>query len=567
MKVKERIKNLTVKKKLDSYKICVIMIIVVMGVLTFVMSLMSNSQVKKITEVWSPSLAKVQDLDTLTTKYRMYQYGHIVSSTQAGKDKYEELLTETDAEIEAMCEELSLVITLDEERELYENAYAKFETYKKLGEEALRESRMNRTEEAGEMMVGELYDTYLDFQESFDKLLHLEQDEIDIAVRNVRIMFIVMLASVIVVVIIAVLGATALSKAVTELITEPVEQITAASKRLYEGDMSAADLITYESEDELGIVADSLSGAMRTLQSYIQEISAELKGIASGDLTRNGAEITEFRGDFADIKESIVFILKRFNSTLTEIQQTSDQVANGSKEIEGASQTLADGATDQASAIQELTASIATVSGLAEESANNTREAYANIRAAAENAEKEKEKMNELTREMARITEISKQIENIITAIEDIASQTNLLSLNASIEAARAGEAGRGFAVVADQIGKLASDSAQSAVNTRELIQKTLVEIEQGNNITASTSVAFDKMIEGLNYFAGIAQQTSETADSQSSALDQIEQGIDQIAEVVQNTAASAEETTAISENLADEAVHLDNLVNKFKLY
>lgn len=567
MKVKERIKNLTVKKKLDSYKICVIMIIVVMGVLTFVMSLMSNSQVKKITEVWSPSLAKVQDLDTLTTKYRMYQYGHIVSATQAGKDKYEELLTETDAEIAAMCEELSLVITLDEERELYENAYAKFETYKKLGEEALRESRMNRTEEAGEMMVGELYDTYLDFQESFDKLLHLEQDEIDIAVRNVRIMFIVMLASVIVVVIIAVLGATALSKAVTELITEPVEQITAASKRLYEGDMSAADLITYESEDELGIVADSLSGAMRTLQSYIQEISAELKNIASGDLTRNGAEITEFRGDFADIKESIVFILKRFNSTLTEIQQTSDQVANSSKEIEGASQTLADGATDQASAIQELTASIATVSGLAEESANNTREAYANIRAAAENAEKEKEKMNELTREMARITEISKQIENIITAIEDIASQTNLLSLNASIEAARAGEAGRGFAVVADQIGKLASDSAQSAVNTRELIQKTLVEIEHGNNITASTSVAFDKMIEQLNYFAGMAQQTSATADSQSSALDQIEQGIDQIAEVVQNTAASAEETTAISENLADEAVHLDNLVKKFKLY
>lgn len=567
MKVKERIKNLTVKKKLDSYKICVIMIIVVMGVLTFVMSLMSNSQVKKITEVWSPSLAKVQDLDTLTTKYRMYQYGHIVSSTQAGKDKYEELLTETDAEIEAMCEELSLVITLDEERELYENAYDKFETYKKLGEAALRESRMNRTEEAGVMMVGELYDTYLDFQESFDKLLHLEQNEIDIAVRNVRIMFIIMLASVIVVVIIAVLGATALSKAVTELITEPVEQITAASKRLYEGDMSAADLITYESEDELGIVADSLSGAMRTLQSYIQEISAELKNIASGDLTRNGAEITEFRGDFADIKESIVFILKRFNSTLTEIQQTSDQVANSSKEIEGASQTLADGATDQASAIQELTASIATVSGLAEESANNTREAYANIRAAAENAEKEKEKMNELTREMARITEISKQIENIITAIEDIASQTNLLSLNASIEAARAGEAGRGFAVVADQIGKLASDSAQSAVNTRELIQKTLVEIEHGNNITASTSVAFDKMIEQLNYFAGMAQQTSATADSQSSALDQIEQGIDQIADVVQNTAASAEETTAISENLADEAVHLDNLVKKFKLY
>lgn len=87
--------------------------------------------------------------------------------------------------------------------------------------------------------------------------------------------------------------------------------------------------------------------------------------------------------------------------------------------------------------------------------------------------------MNVLLTEMEHITDISKEIGNIITDIEDIASQTNLLALNASIEAARAGEAGKGFAVVADQIGKLAADSANSAVNTRELIDKTLVEIQK----------------------------------------------------------------------------------------
>lgn len=567
MNVKERLKNLTVKKKLDLYKICMIIIIAALGAVTVIMSFLTNSQVKEITEVWSPSLSRVQELDSLTSTYRIRQYGHLVAATQSEKDEYDKMLAETDAEIAKVNEEFDAVITMAEERELFEDAKAKWETYKKLGEVALQESRMNRTEEAGALMVGELFDTYNNFHETFDKLLQLEQTEIDISKRNAGIMFGVMIVAVIVAVLIGIFGAAAMSKAVTQLITEPVEQITEASKRLYEGDMSAADLITYESEDELGIVAASLSGAMRTLQGYIHEISAELKKIATGDLTKNGADITDFRGDFADIKESIVYILKRFNSTLTEIQQTSDKVAINSKDIEGASQTLADGATDQASAIQQLTASIETVSGLAEESAKNTQEAYVNIRAAAENAEKEKEKMNELTREMARITEISKQIENIITAIEDIASQTNLLSLNASIEAARAGEAGRGFAVVADQIGKLASDSAQSAVNTRELIHKTLVEIEQGNNITASTSVAFDKIIEEMKFFAGLAQKTSETADSQSSALEQIEQGIDQIAEVVQNTAASAEETTAVSVNLADEAEHLDELVKRFKLY
>lgn len=175
--------------------------------------------------------------------------------------------------------------------------------------------------------------------------------------------------------------------------------------------------------------------------------------------------------------------------------------------------------------------------------------------------------MQELIMEMNRITEISRKIENIITAIEDIASQTNLLSLNASIEAARAGEFGRGFAVVADQIGKLATDSAESAVNTRELIQKTLEEIEKGNAIAESTSEAFDKVINDMNSFAEVAKNSSEAAISQSTALVQIEQGINQIAEVVQNTVASSEESSSISVNLSKEASDLDNLIKRFKLF
>ena len=134
----------------------------------------------------------------------------------------------------------------------------------------------------------------------------------------------------------------------------------------------------------------------------------------------------------------------------------------------------------------------------------------ARVKASANKANEEKEKMNALLMEMEHITEISKEIGNIITDIEDIASQTNLLSLNASIEAARAGEAGRGFAVVADQIGKLAADSAKSAVNTRDLIDKTLVEIDKGNNITRTTADAFNQIIADMESFAEIAQNRSE---------------------------------------------------------
>lgn len=356
-------------------------------------------------------------------------------------------------------------------------------------------------------------------------------------------------------------------KEITAAIVAPLQQITTASERLYKGELSAGEEITYVSKDELGIVAHSLRGSMKILQDYVDEISDNLKIIATGDLRKDSDEITEFLGDFASIKESFVFILKRFNSTLSDIQNTSAEVAESSKEIKATSQSLAEGATDQASAIEELTATIATVVELAETSAQNTQNAYENVKYSVDQAEEERQKMESLTEEMKRITEISKEIEKIITTIEEIASQTNLLSLNASIEAARAGEAGRGFSVVADQIGKLAADSAESAVNTRELIGKTLEEIEKGNEITISTSMAFEKVIGDLQSFAEVARNTNEAAKGQSEALEQIEHGINQIAETVQNAAASAEENLAIGENLSEEAVKLDTLVQRFKLY
>ena len=167
---------------------------------------------------------------------------------------------------------------------------------------------------------------------------------------------------------------------------------------------------------------------------------------------------------------------------------------------------------------------------------------------------------------MERITATSKEIENIITAIEDIASQTNLLSLNASIEAARAGEAGRGFAVVADQIGKLASDSAQSAVTTRNLIIKSLDEIEAGNKIVEHTMEAIDTVLTNMEEFADIASSAAEASKQQASMLKEIEGGIEQITSDEQNNSAAAEETSAVSQELSAQASNLEEMVKHFEL-
>ncbi len=167
---------------------------------------------------------------------------------------------------------------------------------------------------------------------------------------------------------------------------------------------------------------------------------------------------------------------------------------------------------------------------------------------------------------MERINSTSKEIANIIAEIEDIASQTNLLSLNASIEAARAGEAGRGFAVVADQIGKLASDSANSAVNTKKLIEDSIQEIERGNEITVKATAAMESVINGIKKLAESTREISDLSVDQAEAMKQLEQGVTQISEVIQNNSAAAEETSATSQELSAQSENLETLVRRFVL-
>ena len=413
-------------------------------------------------------------------------------------------------------------------------------------------------------MTGEVYEAYKSFSKKLTILRDKFQVELDQAktMANVCtvIIFIVIVAAGLAIAVVT----TLIGKIITNSITEPVEQIEAAVASLRKGELSNVEMLTYESEDELGGTIRNLKEAMGILADYVSEISVEVKAIAQGDLTRNGDDITDFLGDFSELKTSLLYILKRFNSTLTEISNLAEQVSSNSSEVENASKSLADGATEQAGVIEELNATIDTVVDMAEDTAKETQNASARVKASANKANEEKEKMNELLTEMEHITEISKEIGNIITDIEDIASQTNLLSLNASIEAARAG---KGFAVVADQIGKLAADSAKSAVNTRDLIDKTLVEIEKGNTITRTTADAFNQIITDMESFAELAENTMEKANSQAESLEQIGQGIEQLSGVVQGNAASSEENTAISINLAEGAAKMHDRVNIFKLF
>ena len=570
-KIKKRIANLKVAGKLKVYRMTVLVMTLFLVLVALISTLVIRSNIEKITEVWSPSLEYLQDLETMTAKYRIKQYQHLVESDAAVMNSCEEEITKLESQIEDTGAKLDAIISADSKaqkgRDDYDVANAAWEKYRAASDEILQLSREGKQQEASKLMTGEVYEDYKSFSKKLTILCGKFQVELDQAktMANVCtvIIFIVIVAAGLAIAVVT----TLIGRIITNSITEPVEQIDAAVASLRKGELSNVEMLTYESEDEFGDTIRNLKEAMGILADYVSEISVEVKAIAQGDLTRNGDDITDFLGDFSELKTSLLYILKRFNSTLTEISNLAEQVSSNSSEVENASKSLADGATEQAGVIEELNATIDAVVDLAEDTAKETQSASARVKASANKANEEKEKMNELLTEMEHITEISKEIGNIITDIEDIASQTNLLSLNASIEAARAGEAGKGFAVVADQIGKLAADSAKSAVNTRDLIDKTLVEIEKGNTITRTTAESFNQIIEDMKSFAELAENTMEKANSQAESLEQIGQGIEQLSGVVQGNAASSEENTAISINLAEGAAKMHDRVNIFKLF
>ena len=570
-KIKKRIANLKVAGKLKVYRMTVLVMTLFLVLVALISTLVIRSNIEKITEVWSPSLEYLQDLETMTAKYRIKQYQHLVESDAAVMNSCEEEIKKLESQIQDTDAKLEAIMSANSKaqkgRDDYEVANAAWEKYRGASDEILQLSREGKQQEASKLMTGEVYEDYKSFSKKLTILCGKFQVELDQAktMANVCtvIIFIVIVAAGLAIAVVT----TMIGRIITNSITEPVEQIDAAVASLRKGELSNVEMLTYESEDELGDTIRNLKEAMGILADYVSEISVEVKAIAQGDLTRNGDDITDFLGDFSELKTSLLYILKRFNSTLTEISNLAEQVSSNSSEVENASKSLADGATEQAGVIEELNATIDTVVDLAADTAKETQSASARVKASADKANEEKEKMNDLLMEMEHITEISKEIGNIITDIEDIASQTNLLSLNASIEAARAGEAGKGFAVVADQIGKLAADSAKSAVNTRDLIDKTLVEIEKGNTITRTTADAFNQIIADMESFAEIAQNTMEKANSQAESLEQIGQGIEQLSGVVQGNAASSEENTAISINLAEGAAKMHDRVNIFKLF
>lgn len=366
------------------------------------------------------------------------------------------------------------------------------------------------------------------------------------------------------VLVIGVIYALWITTKITINITHPINEVMEGLLRMTKGDLSVK--MEYESKNELGVLAQCFRSNTSFLKKVIDDMNMILAELAKGNLKAESSCKDTYIGEFEPLLFSFQHTIEKLNDTMNQIQTSSEQVAMGSSQMAESASELASGATEQAGAVEELQATIADILGQMEVNANDGKEAYENAEKVEKEAAVSSREMAEMTGAMQRISETSTQIGNIIAEIEDIASQTNLLSLNAAIEAARAGEAGKGFAVVAEQIRKLAEDSAKSAVNTRQLIEAAIREIENGNQITVRTAASLEQVIDGIQIISQKVEQTSQATMRQTEAMMQLNQGVDGISNVVQTNSAAAEETSATSEELSAQAEVLSELVKRFEI-
>lgn len=349
-------------------------------------------------------------------------------------------------------------------------------------------------------------------------------------------------------------------------ISDPLVVLTAFMQKA-----STTGDITLRPEDvetigKLASVKDEIGqtvGASAGFVTRINEIADDLKVIAGGDLT---AKVKLLSPDDV-MGNSLDSMLDQLNEMFSEVNISSSHVTTGAKNLEDGAQSLAESTTTQASSVEELTATINMISNNISEGAKRAQEVSRDAAGIGNKAQGSIAQISQIISAMETISHTSGQIGNIIDSIEDIASQTNLLSLNASIEAARAGEAGKGFAVVADEIGKLAKQSAEAANTTRNLIQISMGEITEGNRIVADTSQSLNEVLNSVGTIVVAVDEITVTSEQQAISMAEIDGVVEQISQAVQDSSAIAEESLAVSEELYASATNLNELVSRFKIH
>ncbi len=558
-------KNLKMSMRLSMLlAFCIVCVFLLAGYFIYSMSQMHEKS-EDIADNWMPGSLAAANIDGEFSKHRACEYKHIVATGTSDMATIKKQLEDYDSNIQSQFDASEKVAYTQDEKNFVKNLRAKWAEYDEVSEQIIELSNQGKQDEAMALMNGESMTIMNEFTEIIDGLIAFNEENATVAKDDSDSTYSTTVKTSIVIIILAIILAIIFSVLIIKSILDPLRKINHAAVDIAEGNLDTE--INYDGRDELGTLAKNFDKTVDRLKdyvNYIDEVADVLHEIAKGNLC---FELTySYEGEFRKIKEALENISETFNNAMGNINQSAQQVSDGASQVSDSAQALAQGATQQASSIEELVATVATIAESVNVNAKSAKEAKELTNSFGETIKESNARMHKMTESMEDIAETSGEIGKIIKLIDDIAFQTNILSLNAAVEAARAGAAGKGFAVVADEVRNLATKSAEAAKNTSSLIKNAMKAVENGTKIADDTAKILASVVDETGNLIRTMDSIAESSDAQSDAVSQVKDGVEQISNVVQTNSATAEQSASISEELSGQASVLKALVGKFKL-
>ncbi|MBS5983521.1 MAG: MCP four helix bundle domain-containing protein [Clostridium butyricum] len=563
--MKVDIKNLPIKKKLmNSF-----MVIVVISILTSFISLIClqiiNDRYKDAMNNYGFSQGQVGLLGIKVE----HSYSMVKEIIVVGNTSDVDRIKTIKEDIEKCNEDINLLlqnidkenVQNDKEQELINNIKSDIESYEQVKDRIIELGMNNKTAQASELLRGQGNPAMDLLTVDISELLSTKIEQCNLLINRLNRLRIIFIMIILATIISSVIFAMKSSKYLSDVIGNPIIKMSKIAKRICDGDLDVE--IQCESNDEIGELAQSFSKMVIAIKSYISEISSILGDISNGNLNCSIEE--EYKGNFIEIRKSLENIIISINDIFENIgQATIDVKANSEKAAEMA-ELLSDGSRNEKDAVRELSVSIDQINKQVNKNADNAIDTSTITNALADNIDNSNIMMNRVIKAMEDIEECSNSITSIMNTINDIAERTNLLALNAAIEAARAGDLGSGFAVVANEVKSLASQSADAARETNNIVNESIKAVNNGKLLVYDTANTLNESLKNIKKTRELSEYITDSSKEQYESIAIVNERINKITETINRTVEVAENSAISSEELKSQSSKLEMMINKFK--